>query len=141
MPENFKPLQWTDELATGVDVIDKQHKMLINILNDANRCFRDRGDRELQKKVIDDLLSYTVYHFDTEEELMETSGPGDISPDDELKHIHEHRAFTGKAREYQSAVHDGNSIDYESVFSFLNGWLVNHVMGTDKKLGAFLNSK
>ncbi len=141
MTQNIKPLQWSDALTTGVDIIDKQHKMLINILNDANLCFRGNSNSDTQKKIIDDLVSYTVYHFDTEEELIEKFALYDDSPDDEIAHIREHRSFAGRVKEYQAAVYAGKPINYETVFSYLNSWLVNHVMGTDQKLGKFLLSK
>lgn len=132
------PLLWSAALATGSELIDKQHKMLINILNDANRCFRDRDNVAQQRKVIDDLISYTVYHFDTEEELMHQSGYGEAHPDEELAHIKEHRTLAGKVVGYQSAIRQGQSIDHDQVFAFLNNWLVNHVLGTDKRLGTYL---
>lgn len=138
---SHEPLQWSDALATGSDLIDKQHKILINILNDANRCFSGRGDVDLQSKVIEDLINYTVYHFDTEEDLMEKNGYGEVQPDDELSHVREHRAFTGKVAEYRSAIRHGNPIDHDQVFAFLNSWLVNHVLGTDKRLGEFLAAR
>lgn len=133
-------LQWSDALATGVARIDQQHKMLINILNDANKCFCDGGNAETQAKAMEDLIGYTIYHFDSEEELMESGGYGDRLPDDEKNHVREHRAFAKAATEYQLALKQGQPIDYEILFGFLNNWLVNHVMGTDQKLGRFLNN-
>lgn len=132
-------LKWSAALATGVARIDQQHRMLINILNDANTCFRDGGNAEAQAKAMEDLIGYTIYHFDSEEELMESGGYGDRLPDDEKNHVREHRAFAKAAAEYQSALRQGKTIDYETLFGFLNNWLVNHVMGTDQKLAKFLN--
>lgn len=133
-------LQWSDALATGVARIDQQHKMLINILNDANKCFRNGESAETQVKVMADLIGYTIYHFDSEEELMESGGYGERLPEEEKNHVREHRAFAKAASEYQLALKQGKPIDYETLFSFLNNWLVNHVMGTDQKLGRFLNN-
>ncbi|MCG2576919.1 bacteriohemerythrin [Dechloromonas sp. XY25] len=132
-------LQWSDTLATGIARIDQQHQMLINILNDANNCFRAGGNAEAQAKAIEDLIGYTIYHFDSEEELMESGGYGDRLPDDEKAHVREHRAFAKAATEYQLALKQGKAIDHETLFGFLNNWLVNHVMGTDQELGKFLN--
>ncbi len=139
MKQGHEPLQWNDSLATGIENIDKQHKLLINILNDANHCFRENGSCELQEKVIEDLLAYTIYHFNTEEELMENRGYGEKRPEEELAHTREHRAFTGKINGYRSAIRRGEGLDHEKVFSFLNGWLIEHVMETDKRLGRFLS--
>ncbi|HLO64653.1 MAG TPA: bacteriohemerythrin [Azonexus sp.] len=133
-------LQWSDTFATGVDRIDRQHRMLLNILNDANHCFRHGGNAEAQARALEDLIGYTIYHFDSEEELMESGSYGDRWPDDERNHVREHRAFAKAAAEYQLAIKQGGSIDYARLFGFLNNWLLNHVMGTDQKLGAFLNS-
>jgi hemerythrin-like metal-binding protein len=132
-------LKWNDALATGVARIDQQHQMLINLLNDANQCFRKSKDAQAQVKVMEDLIGYTTYHFDSEEELMEAGGYGDRLPDEEKRHVREHRAFAKAVSDYQLALRQGKPIDYEMLFGFLNNWLINHVMNTDQKLGRFLN--
>jgi len=63
-------LQWSDAFATGDARIDQQHKMLINILNDANQGIRGGQDAEVQVKIMANLIGYTTDHFDSEEGLM-----------------------------------------------------------------------
>jgi methyl-accepting chemotaxis protein/hemerythrin len=70
---------------------------------------------------------------------MESGGYGVRLPDEEKRHVREHRAFAKAASDYQLALKQGKLIDYEMLFGFLNNWLVNHVMGTDQKFGKFLN--
>lgn len=133
-------LQWSDALATGIEQIDHQHMMLINILNEANLRFRQQEDKASLEKVIGDLVSYTVYHFDTEEELMEESAFGEKSPDEEIRHIREHRSFAAQVGQYQAAIRQGEAVDHATLFTFLNNWLINHVQGTDMTLGRHLHA-
>jgi len=35
----------------------------------------------------------------------------------------------------------GNLITHEQLLTFLNNWLINHILNTDKKLAAFIFSK
>lgn len=134
-------LVWRDELATGINQIDRQHKLLITILNDANTSFRTQTDIPIRLKVLEDLVGYTIYHFDFEEELIESSGYGNGLPDDEKAHVFEHRRFAKTVGEYLLALEQGESIDHESLFAFLNNWLLNHVMGTDQKFAAYYRTQ
>lgn len=129
-------LQWSDALSVGNETIDRQHRMLIGLLNEANECFRDGGDAVARWRVIADLESYTVYHFDTEEDLMESSGFADQHPTEAKAHVDAHRAFAAEVRQLEATLKQGKPVDYQTLFTFLNNWLVNHVMGTDRQLGA-----
>ena len=131
-------LEWSDDFATGIDLIDQQHKILIGMLNQANLCFRSEENHEVQMQLIEDLLGYTVYHFNTEEELMDENAYGDSHPDEENTHISEHRSFTSKIYEYQSALRHHEVVECHALFNFLNSWLINHVLKTDKNLGKYL---
>lgn len=133
-------LQWSDALATGIEQIDHQHMMLINILNEANLRFRQQEDKASLEKVIGDLVSYAVYHFDTEEELMEESAFGEQSPGEEIRHVREHRSFAAQVGQYQAAIRRGEAVDHATLFAFLNNWLINHVRGTDMTLGRHLHA-
>lgn len=130
-------LQWSDALATGVEKIDQQHRILIGILNQANLAFRRDGDLSALIKMIDALADYTLYHFEQEEEMMERSAYGEQHPDDELSHIREHQAFRDSIASYQRDLRQGRDIDRDALFAFLNQWLVGHVMGTDRKFGLY----
>lgn len=64
------PVLWSNDLATGVDKVDDQHKELfarINRLLDA--CMSGKGVDEVNN-TLDFLMRYVVEHFETEEAAM-----------------------------------------------------------------------
>ena len=66
-------IQWSPTLETGIDVIDQQHKRIVDYIN-ALRIAQGKGDRGAVAKTIDDVIDYTRSHFGFEEALMEDAG-------------------------------------------------------------------
>ncbi len=52
-----------------------------------------------------------------------------------------HDDFIIKAAVTDKALSTNERADHSDVFRFLADWLNAHIMGTDRKLGAFLNGK
>lgn len=134
---NHEPIQWSALLETGVDQIDEQHQILVNMLNDANTRLTSGSGRDILEEIVHDLMSYALYHFDTEEELMIDCGYDEAQ---KQQHFEEHRQFSAKVSQVQQAIKQGNLISREDLLCFLNNWLVNHILKTDKQLGSFLNT-
>jgi hemerythrin-like metal-binding protein len=127
-------LVWNDELVTGVTEIDEQHRNLVNSINEVNtRLSNTTINAEILEKITQDLLSYALYHFETEESLMKEFNYAETQSEDSTIHQRQHRDF--------STTVAGKLISREDLLSFLNGWLVNHILNTDKKLGAFILEK
>ena len=68
---------WGPELMTGVDLIDQQHQVLVDMCNEANRLMQGHVDAEDVKRLVRDLMSYAMYHFEAEEELAIDQGYGE----------------------------------------------------------------
>jgi hemerythrin-like metal-binding protein len=134
-------LQWNDNLCTGVDEIDAQHRILINTLNEAHAKLRDDSGAELFEQITRDLLSYALYHFETEEEIMSRLGYADEKPDECSRHLQEHRDFSATVVNARENLKAGKPVDRQQLLSFLNDWLTNHIMKTDKRLVRFMGEK
>lgn len=69
--------EFTDDLVTGNEVIDSQHKELINKINDLLRSCENSSSKDDATKMLNYLSEYTNYHFGAEESLQESIGyPG-----------------------------------------------------------------
>lgn len=134
-------LAWSDSFATGVPEIDEQHMILVHTLNEASVRLANDASLESLEHITQDLLSYALYHFETEEELMQTYGYPEDSGDDAARHLEQHRAFSAKVVQVREGIKQGTPVAPEDLLGFLNGWLVNHILNTDKKLGAFIAAK
>jgi hemerythrin-like metal-binding protein len=132
------PIVWQESFATGVDEIDEQHQILVHTLNEANARLTDESSIELLDAITRDLLSYALYHFETEERLMEEHDYPRERGDDAELHMQQHRAFSAKVVAVREEIKAGRRIPRDELLAFLNNWLINHILNTDKRLGAYI---
>lgn len=134
-------IQWSDRLATGVDEIDSQHRYLINAINAAREALVERHDLGRIEPITKDLLAYAIFHFDTEEDLMHEYAYDREAGADASQHHQEHRDFSARIIAIRDALNEGQPVAPEDLVSFLENWLIGHIMKTDQKLGAFIRGK
>lgn len=126
----IKPIvfvKWTKDLEIGVPFVDADHKVLINLLNQVDECIAQNEETSVLGSVLDALVEYTDYHFYREEKMMEFSGYAKLEG-----HAETHRELSGQVRGvYENFQLDPWSVDPKYVRDFLQGWLVEHIMGHD----------
>lgn len=119
---------WSDKYSIGNSEIDNQHKKLFNVLNRLFDICVGKNEVETVEAVMEDLVSYTDYHFKFEEQHMRDVGYTDL-----VKHIAEHKYFTNEimfAKRRQ--VQNKSNID-NKLIEFLSNWLIQHVTEEDRK--------
>jgi hemerythrin len=132
-------LQWSDNLTSGSEEIDGQHKELITRVNGLLGAF-DRGNvaREEVSRIVRYLTDYVVFHFGTEEKHMAKYAYASRSA-----HKAQHDQFVktfGKLKERM--LREGiNTGLVEDAKHLVVGWLVNHIKYSDRALGMFLRHK
>jgi hemerythrin len=120
-------MNWDDKFSVGVEEIDAQHKNLIGMVNEFYDGVKS-DDQKALGSLLTSLIEYAVRHFATEEKYMKKFNyPGTAT------HIKEHRSFAEKATDVQKRVDSGKLILSLEITSFVKNWIVNHVLGTDKK--------
>ena len=88
-------------------------------------------------EILASLKDYTEFHFNDEEELMKKIGYPEIEAQKRA-----HSAFVEKLvnidfRELEAM--DDNQEEYlMDLIGFLLGWLSNHILGSDKKIGKYI---
>lgn len=128
-----------NELLTGNEVIDGQHKELIEKINKlVHSC--ENGSCQLESiKILDYLADYTEFHFREEELLQEQARyPG----------LAEHKARHDEFRETVKVLHEmlaeeeGPSKAFvEAVQKNVIDWFYRHIKGFDRSVAAFLQLK
>lgn len=132
----MEQLLWNDSLSVGIDEIDKDHKHLLDLLNELIESLIEEKNKSEIEVVLDELLSYTSWHFRHEERLMQT-----FDYDGFINHKDEHATLIEQAVGLQEKFKtEGEGITPE-VIQFLKDWLTNHILGTDSDLGHYLKSK
>jgi hemerythrin len=137
MAESYAPLIWCEQYVTGVDEIDEQHQILVHTLNEAGQRLGQGYSVSLLEQITQDLLSYALYHFDTEEELMQHYGY-QAEGEAMSRHLQQHRSFSERVVAVREGLKAEQPIAAEDLLAFLNQWLVNHILNTDKHLAAFI---
>jgi len=120
-------LSWKDEYSVKVEELDNHHKALFRILND---LYDDCLVPDLKSCVaskIAELISYSDYHFPTEEQYMKQIGFTKID-----NHIEEHMKFRNKISELRQVKYDEDLELTRELIVFLGNWLINHVLVEDK---------
>jgi hemerythrin len=117
-------IQWTGDLDTGIDVIDRQHVRIVDYINDLEKANR-KGDRQGIQAVLDSLVDYTLSHFAFEESLQEEAGYKYCKP-----HKRVHELFIRRINEYCKRFKEGEDVADE-LHKTLSAWLINHIKRDD----------
>jgi hemerythrin len=116
---------WTEQLNVGVEVIDRQHRRIVEYINQLDDARSGGQTREEIGYLIHDLVDYTISHFGFEESLQEEAGyPFSKS------HKKVHELFTQRVSEYQERHDKGEDIS-KALNSLLVTWLFNHIKRDD----------
>ena len=131
-------LQWEPAMATGVGVVDRQHKELVKQVNDLVTAMKAGKGRQVVGEVLTFLGKYAVDHFSMEEGLMQKHGYPEYA---EHKAIHEtfKRDFGALAQQFDAAP-TSLSLTIE-VQRRVTEWLKDHILNTDGKVGKYLTAK
>lgn len=120
---------WTSDLLTGVDIIDEQHKVLVDLLNQLYRAMSNtKTDKKIIKSIFDDLVEYTVYHFSLEEQIMKDTKCQNLPG-----HFEAHKLFIDKINDAATRFLEGDAEYKFEIAKFLKTWLVDHIKGTDQQ--------
>ena len=127
------PCEFTDDYLTGIEIVDLEHQQLFCIVerayqlvksNDVITCY----DELLS--IIHELTDYTVTHFADEEAYMEKIGYEGLPAQKNA-----HASFVARLESINLIELDENPQKYmESLIEFLLGWLINHILYSDKKI-------
>jgi len=131
---NEKALIWTDTLRVGVDAIDRDHQVIIRLLN--RMSHGSVGDVGIDD-VMEELMDYTRYHFRREEGIMQVSGYPDLEA-----HCERHRKLIAQVDELRAVWRAAR--DHETLHrlrKFLRDWWVSHIMNVDTEITQYAKGK
>lgn len=128
--------KWNDIYSVKVTEMDDQHKKLLDLINQLHDAMLQRRAKEVQKRILDQLITYTKTHFGNEERLMKHhSYPG--LPEQ----LTQHEIFVDKLRNWLDDYKEGKLTLSLDMMNFLKDWLINHIQKIDKKYSDFFNQK
>jgi hemerythrin-like metal-binding protein len=133
----MKTLELTDDLKTGIDDIDDQHRELFKW---ANEIFSDEvmSDDKKLHEALDNLEDYVNYHFRAEEYAM-----GKYDYDRLEKHRAQHLRLMKEVTDlFNRSKREGTSSGLKVEMQYMfEDWYRLHIKEWDKPFAAFMKSK
>ncbi len=124
---------WNDNLITGIDIVDQQHRGLLDLINEVGPLLARYSHEHVQdvSPLLQHLLDYAAVHFQTEEGLMASHG---LHPAGLRHHQQTHAGFVQKVQEMVGGIASGSGVTGNQLLSFLASWLVLHILGEDQAM-------
>lgn len=127
---------WDESCKTGIAEIDKDHEVLVNLINDLYEAMQDGSGGALLLPIFSALKHYTETHFTKEEHyILKCNAP------DQEKHIQEHQLMTAKLADLERRHRNGEAAISLQALTFLRDWLKNHICVVDQAMAAQLKDK
>lgn len=131
----MEPVQWSSWMSVGIERLDEDHRILINIVNKL-MVGENRHDPVVIEGILDDLVAYTRHHFSEEEQVMQRAAfPG--------YHAHKalHDNLTKQVEAYRRLwQHNRDSLVGDEMFGFCSDWLARHILKEDARYGDHLKA-
>lgn len=140
MTTTMQLLAWNDYLKTGIDIVDQQHRGLVNLTNEtAEKLTSGNGlSIDEMRTLLGFLTDYAATHFSTEEALMALSGIDE-------KHVNHHRqshiSFLQQVNAMVTELGSEGGLSGHQLMDFLGNWLIYHMLGEDQNMSQLLRGE
>lgn len=128
-----------EALYTGNELIDNEHKELIDRVNKLVESCENGKEKVTAVKTLDFLMDYTDFHFSDEEKLQQEAGYDKLE-----QHKVQHEDFKKSVdglRQMLEEEEGPTDAFVEAVNKNISQWLVNHIQGWDKAVAEFIRAK
>jgi len=127
----LKRMHWDERVSIGVPEIDRQHQILFSVINQLMGLHEEGATDTFD--ILEQLTHYLNYHFHTEHTLM----LGLDYPDFQ-EHSASHQNFIDRVLGFLDDYEHSKMPPPRDLLAFLHEWFIQHILQTDRRLGAFL---
>ena len=128
-------MKWQKDYNIGITVVDEQHEKLCSMLTNLETSIKSDDVYQAMGDILKELVQYTKYHFEEEEKVMQR-----ISYPDFEKHKKLHKNLVNEIVTILVDLKNGKEISASELKTFLQKWLMDHILVEDKKIGEYFNS-
>ncbi len=120
---------WCSDYVLGVSLVDEQHKKLVEIIGKLfDALMGDKTDYLKNRvEILEELVKYTVYHFNCEEKLFDEVNYYAREP-----HALQHTMFVNQVEAQVKDLLESDIEKGEEFYNFLTLWLFSHISKSDK---------
>lgn len=127
-------LIWSTDLNTGIEVLDGQHKKIIEYVNRLDDAMFGGGKRKQVENSIAKLVDFAASHFAFEEGMLEKARYPFLRA-----HKRVHDVLVRRITDYQARFGLGEEVAGE-LHQLMSAWLVNHIRYDDMDYAASIGS-
>ena len=124
-------IDWSHELSVGIEEIDGQHQVLVELLNEIHAAIQQGRTAEVTQDILDRLDEYARIHFAVEESLMRV-----LHYPEYEAHKQEHDRLMTQLNELRQKWQAGKGTVGFELAQLLKEWLVRHILDIDKRYTA-----
>lgn len=118
---------WTKDLTLGIDFVDADHRVLVELLNQVDACIAAREESATLGSALNALLEYARHHFRREELLLELCAFPEID-----RHRAEHERLTSELADVNRRFAESpDAVEADDARAFLHRWFVDHLRNHD----------
>ncbi len=128
----MESFHWDKHFETGLVIVDQQHHELVNIINRFGDLLTKSNEIPFGdiQEVFEELIAYTQYHFQEEEQMMSEVG---LFPDYINFHKRLHADFLHEVMRTHKSVLEQHQ-NTERLLKLLIHWLAFHILGIDQSM-------
>jgi hemerythrin len=126
-------MEWNESFSVKVPAIDEQHRQLLVMINSLHEAMLAGGAPAKVRPVFNELVSYTRYHFSSEEKMLEAAAYPALED-----HKTAHKSLVAQVGNFSDQIADGKSSTALKLMAFLKDWLTNHILQTDMRYSSHL---
>jgi hemerythrin-like metal-binding protein len=133
---------WSEKYATGIGLIDAQHRRLFQAINRMEEAYRAGTEEAEAQESLAFLARYTLEHFETEEALMQEIGYPMLE-----FHRKEHAGLMTRILEMKTKLDEGfltplHGADFAAhMANFAADWLAHHINEADMGYVQFVKER
>lgn len=128
----MKSFIWNSNFETGVVEIDDQHQELVKIINTYSHLLANNSATiETIDQTLEELITYTKFHFCEEEALMSKIG---LDPRHIKRHKNLHQGLVEEINAMIPKNYSDKFLARTHILDLIIHWLAYHILGTDMNM-------
>ena len=129
---------WDEKYATGIHLIDSQHKELFSLTNELFRaCLgEDEELKEVFKETMGRMVEYVRFHFGAEQELLQR-----VKYPDYQEHKKQHDILVRDILEAVNGYNKGEKFVPNQFVRTMRDWILSHIALTDRQYVLYITAQ
>jgi hemerythrin len=133
--DNTDMVIWDEKYATGIHLIDSQHKELFSLTNELfHACLG--GEEALEgvfKETMERMVEYVHFHFGAEQEMLQR-----VKYPDYQEHKKQHETLVRDILQSVKEYNEGQKLVPNQFVRTLRDWILSHIALYDKLFASYI---